>query len=386
MKKNYKKAMITTELMLTIAMATVALILVLGLFHTNLREMFTNGNFQNMFKGNEENTFFSSFNRDYATSQMYVQTMGEQGLERIRQRANNSALDLSEEVVTNGSGSITTANTIAYLVKIINVIVGDPTICTKMSKPSTAKCEAIEDVERKYKVSLNSATLILQDLESGQRASISLGNGPGSGLNPSTNDATGQMPTEQIYDAIKAFSDSYKSYINSSYAFVQAPVTVQTPTGGAYRPTGKDDIKTVKKLLNNLLRNLDNSLVKANLGCSQEGLNAPIINEKCCNRELSDFNSGCWVGKNEKNAFLTWSDEVSQKIDAYQGTNPTELINILLNDEYFQTDRLKTIKNDHFNDIPSCDVLKNGLNTILNRYMTEGVAMPDCIPNNQYTN
>lgn len=233
-----RQAMITTELAVSLILVAVVLFVTLGLFSDNLQEMISKGNFNNMFKGNYGSTFFSAFQRDYSGSQVEVQTMGEQGLEVIRKNANNSAEQLIDQTFEkpNGQTDVVTGTTIAYLVGVVKVIVGNPTICTTMEKPSKDPCEQIDGVENKYLVEdgASNALVIRRAYDSNgtlaSRKTIAKNSryhGDLSSIRPEISIAANSFSTADIADykskikAIQGMSANFKGKINSAYALTR---------------------------------------------------------------------------------------------------------------------------------------------------------------------
>ena len=129
--KRCKSAMVTIELVISLVLVVVVLFVTLGLFSDNLKGVFTTGNFQNIFNGNGAKTLFSAFNKDYSSSQVSVMVMSDQGLEVLRKKANDAALKILQDGVTDSN-----KDTLAYLVSVIkiidgnggNVVIGDYTV------------------------------------------------------------------------------------------------------------------------------------------------------------------------------------------------------------------------------------------------------------------
>lgn len=142
MIKNIKNAMITVELGISLVLIVVVIFVTLGLFGDNLKELVASGNFSRTWQNNDAKTFYESFaGRDYSNSQMNVQVMGEQGLQNLRQKANNQLIKLIPDLIATSSTNL--ADNAAYLGLIINGIVGSPDACEYMKKPSNKLCEEI---------------------------------------------------------------------------------------------------------------------------------------------------------------------------------------------------------------------------------------------------
>lgn len=158
-----RRAMVTVELAVSLVLIVVALFVTLGLFNNNLRDMVSNSNFKNLFNGNGSRTFFSFFNKDYKNAQVYVQIMGEQGLQILRKKANNGVVSAVESLSPSGGSVQNTGayDTISYLSQIITVIMGNQIICDTMTIPSTAECNAPGMPGAKYNVTFTGTSLII---------------------------------------------------------------------------------------------------------------------------------------------------------------------------------------------------------------------------------
>jgi len=85
--RNAKRAGITVEVALAALLSVTVLFLVLGLFSQNLQVMAANSNINNLFNRTDKMTAHNSFNRDYTSSQVNVQIVGEQGITAIHDQA-----------------------------------------------------------------------------------------------------------------------------------------------------------------------------------------------------------------------------------------------------------------------------------------------------------
>lgn len=156
-----RRAMVTVELAVTLVLIVVALFVTLGLFNNNLRDMVANSNFKNLFNGNGSRTFFSFFNKDYKNAQVYVQIMGEQGLQILRKKANNGVVSTVASLPPGGGSNPGAFSTISYLSQIITVIMGNSVICDTMITPSTAECGTPGVPGAKFTVSVSGKSLTI---------------------------------------------------------------------------------------------------------------------------------------------------------------------------------------------------------------------------------
>ena len=154
--KRTRVAMITVELAVSLALIVVVLFVALGLFGDNLKSVVENSNFKNVFN-KDDSKFFSNYGKDYASSQIVVQVMGEQGLKQLRRKANNKAIDLIENPFDSNNNK--NAVGIAYLSTVIKGIVGNGDICVYMMKDSNALCSDPEIGGYKYRISLSSSAI-----------------------------------------------------------------------------------------------------------------------------------------------------------------------------------------------------------------------------------
>lgn len=218
MKKRLGKnsAMMTVELGVSLVLIVVVLFVVIGLFNDNIKSMIGSSNFSRLFSANGLKTLFQSFNRNYDDSQIYVQIMGEQGLQMLRQKANNNDENLIDAAqLTPGSTNPQTVNTILYLARVSRIIMNDNYICKKIKSPSTALCVALDGIA--YEVIDNGDTITIKGYKSGSANSLTL---------PVTKQVT--MPTisstataKEKLAAIQQIAAAYGAAINSNYALTR---------------------------------------------------------------------------------------------------------------------------------------------------------------------
>src|SRR5574344_2023256 len=125
--KTVKRAAISVELGLTIVLVSALLIVSLGMFNDNFRNMIIAGNFRKVFTNAKENTTFKIFNRDYSDSQVEVQITGEQGLEALRMKINNKEMELLAAAgKSENTLSVNEVNVIMFYENVIKLLaVGD---------------------------------------------------------------------------------------------------------------------------------------------------------------------------------------------------------------------------------------------------------------------
>lgn len=220
MKKRLGKhpAMMTVELGVSLVLIVVVLFVVIGLFNDNIKSMIGSSNFSRLFSANGLKTFFQNFGRNYDDSQIYVQIMGEQGLEMLRKKANNSDLDLIETAKSASSTDSTTTNTIIYLANIIKLIVGDQKICSQIKnipKPSSATCTDL-GLSVKYDLSADGSALTIKDGAGNTIKTLTLS----AGLPTLPTLAADATPKDKLA-AIQTLSAQYNDSIDSNYAMTR---------------------------------------------------------------------------------------------------------------------------------------------------------------------
>lgn len=223
LKNKDKSGTITTEAAIGIALAVVVLFVVIELFNNNLSNMLTNSNLSHIFNNNIPKEHYDNFNRNYSQSQIEVQIMGEQGLEMLRRKANNKALELIESKFDPANPS---GNSIAYLASMINLIVGKPDICVQMIKDSDKFCDQDSIGGYDYTIGLSSSALTINKVntagtEVSQTIALPIDSSVGSALNSSmspsstmynnsTSGSRNSSTTDRKYECIKNLSSKLK--------------------------------------------------------------------------------------------------------------------------------------------------------------------------------
>lgn len=220
MKLRFGKnpAMMTVELGVSLVLIVVVLFVVIGLFNDNIKSMIGSSNFSRLFSANGLKNFFQSFNRNYDDSQIYVQIMGEQGLEMLRKKANNSDLGLIETAKSASSTDPTTTNTIIYLANIIQLIVGDQKICEQIKnipKPASATCTAL-GLGVKYDLSAAGNTLTIKDGSGNIIKTLTLTTGL-----PTLPTIADNATAKEKLAAIQTLAAQYNDSIDSNYAMTR---------------------------------------------------------------------------------------------------------------------------------------------------------------------
>lgn len=176
--KKSKSAMMTIEIIASVALVIVVIFFALGLFSNNLRDMFVRSNFKNVYENEDQRIANVSFNKDYSSTQINVATTGTEGLGKIRQLANNKSLDIIEKsggtpvVLTSSEG-----NALVYMKEIIILIVTSGDICNTMKKESTQLCKDIDAGNNfsKYNIELTGTSIKVKNIMSGETVATASG-------------------------------------------------------------------------------------------------------------------------------------------------------------------------------------------------------------------
>lgn len=332
-----KSGMITVELAVSLVLVVVALFVALGLFSDNLKVMFTSGNFKNIF--NKDNKVYTMYSRDYASSQISVQVMGEQGLQMLRKTANNTALSLIPGNLPEGVPTVVPSNpNLAYLASIIQVLVGDPSICVYMNRDSRRRCNSPEIGGFKYNIpyvsaSNNALTITKVKSENAMNPSYSGPNGGvQSGYPDPTSSALSSTDISNMYSSLEGVSGRYASSTSNSVASLT------------------DAIKKNKSAFDSLIASVGNGpkLWKTKAASTNQPLKAALIvflnsvkqsvdnaKDDC---SLWDVISGdcTTIGSDDKTNFNNWFTPVIADFNKVSGT-PQDTMNFVTNKFYCET-------------------------------------------------
>lgn len=381
---------ISTEVVVGIALSAVVLFVALGLFSENLSDMVSASNLKNIFEGGNR-TNFAYFNRDYSDSQVDVQLVGEQGLEMLRRKANNLALELIEK--PSFSSSNPNASSIAYLALVIQAMSGEPDICVYMKKDSVKHCN--EDSIGGYsyilenlsgplltikKVDASGSVIDIIQLNLGSSSADAIINNYQASL---ASDSKNALTLDQQYSFIQNFSNDMEDYVNPEVILIKKIDTFKSAKIKKIIP-----IPELSADLVNLLNQLKGLISNAHSRCTSRGWLTGW------DYDFSNSSSGCtgalvhglasgsnigFVSNAEVSEFNSKADSIISLISAYKGDDADEFLNL-----FIQNGNLPQIivilKNDHRNNPTSCDVFKNGLSGIFAKYGLN-VAIPECIPN-----
>lgn len=227
MKKRLGKnpAMMTVELGVSLVLIVVVLFVVIGLFNDNIKSMIGSSNFSRLFSANWK-TFFQNFGRNYDDSQIYVQIMGEQGLQMLRQKANNNDEKLIDAAKLIGAGTNPqTANTILYLARVSRIIMNDNYICKTIKTPSTSLCVALDGIA--YEVIDNGGTITIKGPSGNSLTTLNISKQVT--LPTISSNAT----AKEKLAAIQQLAASYGASIDSSYAMTREITNFTTAMANA---------------------------------------------------------------------------------------------------------------------------------------------------------
>ena len=240
MNRKRHSAGVTMEVAIGVALAVAVLFVILGLFNNNLKNMIVNTNLSNIFKNNDVKTAFTAFNKDYSNSQINVQIMGEQGLTRLRKKANNLALTLIESPFNNTNVN---ANTIEYLSLAIEAIVGQGDICVYMKNDSDKFCNEDGIGGYAYLINPSDPSVLTMKKVDSSGASVAaavdlpLNTTLGSAISSSavSKDSSGRstLSKNEKYAFIKSMTNNFQSHITSGASLVRMLNNFVSTTGSS---------------------------------------------------------------------------------------------------------------------------------------------------------
>lgn len=371
-----KSAMVSTELAVGIALAAVALFVALGLFGDNLSAMISSSKIGNLINPNDTKTDYQKFERDYSNSQINVQIMGEQGLEMLRRKANNKAIELIEESL---DGNNPNANSIAYLSAAIKAISGEPHICAYMKKDSEQHCDKLDGYD--YKTSVSGSALIINS--NSKNINLKLNSVVASVINglsiPLDANGYSKFTTQQKYDFIKNLTDKLLAYLRPDAILIQTTKTFTSSKNYTPREMSAD--------LTILTSNLQAALNKAYNSRYSEDCEWYDFFDWFCE---DDYDGDPDITDGDKQAVDLWSRDLMSSLAKTSSTDKTQIINAYvqsLTKTYNTGTRAKTalsvLDDDydiyHDGHKLSCEILKDGLSKIADNAGVT-ISMPVCIP------
>lgn len=340
MKK--KLAFATADLAIAIGLVALIVIFAIGMFTNGLNGLIANGNIKTFFSNSDQKVGFERYKRDYTSSQAEVQVTGAQGLEMLRKKANNLALELAD------SQAATKANEIAYLSKVVEAISGQSHFCAYMNENSDNHCDEFANKKYAYKTNISS-TLTMNKV--GQATNTyPLKKEVSSILNakmiPKVDDERPNFASvEEQYQYIIELSQELNSYIDSSVFVLN---------------------------LNNVRNNVSSETKAFSTSDFDELISAyKNAHEKCTGHTLlfkkdtdvpsmfadSDRCGRTWKGmiSSQSNKFVNKSEisEMKKIIDSI--TSKEAMMNQLTSNSRL----VELAKQDNYNSPSSCEILKN---------------------------
>ncbi len=387
-KRERKFAMVSTEVAVGIALTVVALFVVLGLFGDNLSTLVANTKLGNVFNENSSKTEYNSFDRDYSDSQVNVQIMGEQGLQMLRRRANNKALEIIQESFSTSNSN---ANTIAYLSSAIKALTGESKICVFMKKDSDEHCDKLDGYSYNVELSgqkLNMSkvdvsgktvvkTVTLSSLDSLLVATIN-------SVPIKVDSATGKslMSYSEKYSYIKYISETLYNLIRKDAILIRPSKTATSTSKTAETKAKTELVKTVTTFTLSLKDSVKNAHEECTTYGWLTGHDYDYSNGKsgCTGRLEHGLKSGSntgFVDKDERNDFQSYVLEVNASLNSADN-NATSVLNMLLNSGKLPK-MIKIMRNDTRNNPTTCKLFKSGLEKIANDNDVK-ISIPECTP------
>jgi hypothetical protein len=366
-KKYCKKSgAITVEVAIGIALAAVVLIVAIGLFNENLSTMISNSGIANMFN-NTGKTTYDKFNRDYASSQINIQLIGEQGLSMLRSLANNKAITQIDKYMDGTDTSYTNVNSIGYLAAAINAIVGSPDICVYMKKDSDKKCDDPEIGGTLYNVTLNGSSIAFSKVGGGINVKTPImgndfsGGASGMTITPAAGSTTtsGGNPMTSGYSPVDIDPTVIYEYIKDLSAFAEDSNTVydydiliKASNAGTSSPTAS--IAAIQAQINTIFSiDILNSLQYAHDACADDILGHKIDLSKgaagcgSTGEDLAGQNTS-FIGNDEIHAYRAFLTKFTKLItNSTDVSNLSSTLNGLLNNPEFLNIIYTTLREDN---------------------------------------
>lgn len=379
-KNRRASGMVSTEVAISIGLTVAVLFIVLGLFSDNLKAMVTQSNIKSFFEGNDSKTFYSSFNRNYSNSVVETQMVGEQGLEQMRKRANNKAI---EKIESPFSDSNANANTIGYLAIAIQSMVGEPHVCTYMKKNSKKVCDKIDpEIGYQYKIKFNGDGVTINSVDaSGNSVSKTirlyytestvaslLGGGTSQG---STDEAQ--------YDFIKGLTISLKPFVDSDALLINvidyftSTIKAMESTTNSVSNAISDAVSAAEKAYNachgNIIKDADSK-----------------ADSLCYNCESNSwFGADCapTINKSDLEEIKNLAKNLNALVNSYNGNNPNEMLSEFINNNDIVA-IMENLDDDAVNQNPSsCETFANGLYSAAAALGTT-ITLPQCKDPNKW--
>ena len=403
MLRKKRQGSVAPEIAIGVALAAIMVIVVLGMFGDNLSQMVTSSNINNMFKADSSKTAFSSFSRDYKSSQINVQIMGEQGLEMLRRKANNKAVEL---IASPFSIANPYSSTIAYLAKAVEIITGEPHICLYMEKDSEKHCDEDDIGGYNYNINQANTSITIQEVDTTgkvvkETVILALNSNVASILSsiniPKNSDGYSTLPSNEKYKIIGKMSKDVLSYLTRKDALLMSvnntrfvsskKVANSSDATDNNKDTTIQDVEmgSILEPINILLSSLYDSLKDAHDNCTARFFGADLNYSRggtgCSGALKHGLTKGSNIGfvnKEELSSFKSLSDSLYNKLSVTSGTNEN-LMDLILESTYLES-MLVILRNDHKNSPTSCAIFKSSLESIEKDYGLT-IDIPACTPN-----
>lgn len=397
MKKNFMPAMATTELAIGVGIAVIVAIFAISLVGNNLSN-FTKSGIMNFFKA-ENKTQYSGVFTDYADSQINVQITGAQGLEMIRQKANNKALAL---LAGSGfSNDNPNGNILAYYAKVVEILSGEPDFCSYMTKGSMLHCDEIGSYE--YDVSVSGALTITSKakgtISPAVDGSVSSAISDANLIVPLDNANYPLLNDNDKYEYLQYLTLKLQGLMNSKDLLVkiintsQSGVTVSEDAKIKELVENGSAVENLKVELNNLASKLYNKLKQSHDKCTDDRVaifksadqdeppSTHLYVDDSCATTWDDDYEDKFVYISDYKDFDVQRQTLNQIISNSQNTevivgsatyifSQQKLIDILKKDIYYKDSKSET----------SCEIMKHELKAINEKYKTS-IQIPSCEPN-----
>lgn len=372
--KIQKSAMVSTEVAIGVALSAIALFVALGLFGDNLSNMISSSKFNNVTSSNDTKTDYQKFKRDYSDSQVNVQIMGEQGLEMLRRKANNKAIEVIEQSFSNTNPD---GNSIAYLSTALKILTGEPHICTTMKKDSDKHCDEIGEYD--YNLGLSGSAIIVQRTaikdENGQMRNAGQVSVPVNGVVASVLSAVSVpidekgysvLKMEEKYTLIKDVTSKLISYIRSDVVLLRGALSSTKST------LASQSVGRVVSSISNLSNIIAASVNQAQTTCGDDdngdgSYSSPNYDDKgCVGYERVDLAGVAYVN--------SWNTQLQLQLKNVQDSSSA--ITILKN-SINNSKLIGILEDDNVNSPSTCSVLTTQVNSINSQY-NAGISVPSC--------
>lgn len=379
-KHIYRQAATAVEIGISVALCAIVVIVAISLFHDNISSLINSSNFMNMFKNNGSKTEYSEYARDYANSEVNVQITGAQGLEMLRRKANNKALEL---INNDFSSSNPYGNSLAYFSGIVNIISGEGHFCAYMKKDSIKHCDELEG-GYKYNISINSNYITVSNTE--KTVNIPLNSTISSIIKAISFglDAQGypNLSNNDKYNFIEKLTKDLKNLLNNNDLLINS-TTTSNVQNNKNNPTKYMATTTIiiNNIKNELLPNTLTSLESAQEGCTTEtGVeNAGV-------RVLGEGCTGYYkVTEDMLTQFKSWQTNLITELNS--ATSKEQIADII--NKSLTSDIINIIESDNYHSAgnnskygkPASTVLSEALNNLKDTYGLTTLNIPKLKPN-----